>query len=96
MTDPWLLGGAASVIVISMTLVWLVSLGLRNAGIVDVFWGLGFAILAGLGVWVIRDPRTSLFTPKKPTRLPLPARRVGVRLPRVNWFFGHHEYVGDV
>ena len=52
MTDPWLLGAAAAASVISMTLVWLLSLALRNAGIVDVFWGLGFTILVVLSAWL--------------------------------------------
>jgi steroid 5-alpha reductase family enzyme len=31
-----------------MTLLWLVSLALRNASIVDIFWGAGFVVLAWL------------------------------------------------
>jgi steroid 5-alpha reductase family enzyme len=33
-----------------MTLLWLVSLILRDSGIVDVFWGMAFVIVAWLGV----------------------------------------------
>lgn len=35
-------------VVAYVTAIWLVSLALRNASIVDVFWGLGFALLAAL------------------------------------------------
>ena len=28
-----------------MTLLWLVSLALRNSSIVDIFWGAGFVVL---------------------------------------------------
>jgi steroid 5-alpha reductase family enzyme len=35
-------------VVTYVTAIWLVSLALRNASIVDVFWGLGFALLAAL------------------------------------------------
>jgi len=37
-------GIAALVILGSMTLLWLVSLALRNSSIVDIFWGAGFVI----------------------------------------------------
>jgi steroid 5-alpha reductase family enzyme len=43
---PFLVGLAASVGV--FTLLWLVSLPLRNASIVDIFWGPGFVVLAWL------------------------------------------------
>src|SRR3954465_14524357 len=33
-------------IMIYMTAIWLVSLRLKNAGIVDIFWGPGFALSA--------------------------------------------------
>ena len=33
-----------------MGALWLVSLRLRNASIVDIFWGLGFALIAGVGL----------------------------------------------
>ncbi len=35
----------------AVTLLWLLSLRLRDAGIVDVFWGLGFVIC--LLAWVL-------------------------------------------
>src|SRR5712692_10604192 len=31
-----------------VTVIWLLSLRLRNASIIDVFWGLGFVVLATL------------------------------------------------
>lgn len=45
------------VILLSITLLWLLSLALKDASIVDIFWGLGFVILAwtyghfGDGFW---------------------------------------------
>lgn len=39
---------ALGVILLSVTLVWLVSLRLKDSSIVDIFWGLGFVIV----VWV--------------------------------------------
>src|SRR3972149_2024048 len=39
-------GLSLALVLASMTLVWLLSLIVRNASIVDVFWGLGFALLA--------------------------------------------------
>jgi steroid 5-alpha reductase family enzyme len=41
-----ILGIAACALLICLTILWLISLALKNASIVDVFWGLGF-ILAG-------------------------------------------------
>lgn len=40
-----------------MTLVWLASLVLRDASIVDVFWGLGFVVVAWIYL-AAREPRT--------------------------------------
>lgn len=37
---------ALIVILIIMTLLWMVSIGLKNASIVDPFWGLGFVIIS--------------------------------------------------
>lgn len=44
-----LLGLGLLIVLGYMTAVWLLSLALRNASIVDVFWGLGFVLLAA--VW---------------------------------------------
>jgi steroid 5-alpha reductase family enzyme len=41
-----LIGLSAAVVAGCMVALWLLSLALRNAGIVDVFWGLGFVVLA--------------------------------------------------
>ncbi len=41
-----LIGLSVAVAVAYMTGIWLLSLALRNASIVDVFWGLGFVVLA--------------------------------------------------
>jgi len=43
MLETFLLGGAG--VLILAVFVWLVSLWRRDAGIVDVFWGLGFVVL---------------------------------------------------
>jgi steroid 5-alpha reductase family enzyme len=43
-----IIGLSSAVVLAYMTAIWLVSLGLRNASIVDVFWGLGFALLAAV------------------------------------------------
>lgn len=43
----WTVGlSALGLIMLAMTAVWLLSLRLRNASVVDVFWGSGFALLA--------------------------------------------------
>lgn len=41
---------AAAAIFIMMVLLWLLSLAIRNSSIVDIFWGLGFVIVAWLDV----------------------------------------------
>ncbi len=46
------LGATAGAAAVAMTLVWALSLRLRNAGIVDVFWGVGFVLIAALAVWL--------------------------------------------
>jgi steroid 5-alpha reductase family enzyme len=45
-TYIFLLSGA--LIFILITLLWLVSLLIRNASIVDIFWGIGFVLIAWL------------------------------------------------
>lgn len=37
---------------IMMILIWLVSLRMKNAGIIDIFWGLGFVIIAWITFFV--------------------------------------------
>ena len=39
---------AAIVILICITLIWLLSVFLRDASIVDIFWGFGFVIVNGV------------------------------------------------
>jgi len=46
MTLFQIIGLSLGVALIYMTAVWLVSLALRNASIVDAFWGVGFVLLA--------------------------------------------------
>jgi len=43
-----LLGATALTVAGCMIAMWLLSLALRNASIVDIFWGLGFAVIGGL------------------------------------------------
>jgi len=43
-----IIGLSLGVVLAYMTAVWLLSLVLRNASIVDVFWGLGFVLLAAV------------------------------------------------
>src|SRR4051812_25068258 len=38
--------GSAAVIAVAMVLLWMLSLAVRNASIVDIFWGPGFALVA--------------------------------------------------
>jgi steroid 5-alpha reductase family enzyme len=40
---------ALALVLTYVLLIWLSSLALRNASIIDIFWGLGFVLLAGLG-----------------------------------------------
>jgi steroid 5-alpha reductase family enzyme len=47
LTDSRPFTGGLVVAVIAFTLLWLVSLALRNAAIVDVFWGPGFVVVGG-------------------------------------------------
>lgn len=47
---------AGSVILASIALLWLVSLALRDASIIDVFWGLGFVLSAWLYIALL-DPQ---------------------------------------
>lgn len=42
--SPWLLSGL--VVLASMTAIWLLSLRLRDSSIADIFWGLGFVLVA--------------------------------------------------
>jgi len=44
------------VVVVYMTVVWLISLVIKNSSIVDIFWGPGFALLAGAYYLVAPEP----------------------------------------
>ena len=46
----WLASGAT--ILILMTLLWLVSLAIKNSSIVDIFWGTGFVITNWAAAWI--------------------------------------------
>jgi steroid 5-alpha reductase family enzyme len=60
-----LFGATASLVAGCMLALWLVSLALRDASIVDIFWGLGFALI-GLAGFLWTDggssPRSGLIT----------------------------------
>ena len=45
------LGHAAPLVALYLALGWLVSVRLRDASIVDVMWGPGFALVAAVGAW---------------------------------------------
>lgn len=47
--QPFLVG--LGVIMIPLTALWLLSLAIKDASIIDSFWGPGFAILAGWAIW---------------------------------------------
>ena len=47
-----------AVIAIPMSLLWLVSVFRRDAGIVDSFWGLGFAVVSGATLFWSGNPST--------------------------------------
>lgn len=48
---------------VAVTLLWLLSLKLRDASIVDIFWGTGYVLVAALGLWRSggESPRTTVF-----------------------------------
>ncbi len=48
------LGSAATVIVLGLTLTWLISLARRDASIADIAWGLGFVVVAWT-TWSVGD-----------------------------------------
>ena len=48
MSLPELLGLSLAVVAICMAALWLLSLAIKNASIVDIFWGLGFVLLAAV------------------------------------------------
>jgi len=40
----------------ALVIVWCVSLRIRNASIVDVFWGCGFVLVAWMSIWLAGNP----------------------------------------
>lgn len=74
---------AGGVILLYLTLVWLVSVRLKNAGIVDIFWGMGF-VLANAVYFALADgyaPRQLLVT----ILVTLWGLRLSVYIFRRNW-----------
>jgi len=49
----WSLSGI--LILVLMVLLWLLNLRLKNASIVDIFWGLGFIIVFWITTWLNLD-----------------------------------------
>lgn len=43
-TSAFLISGM--IVFVSMTLLWLISLAIKNSSIVDIFWGIGFIVIA--------------------------------------------------
>ncbi len=52
MTLPVLLAHQAAVIALLMVAVWLISIPIKNVGIIDIIWAPGFAVLAGASLYV--------------------------------------------
>ena len=50
MSLPELIAVTGGVVVLYMVAIWLLSIPLRNASIVDIFWGLGFVVVAFLSL----------------------------------------------
>ncbi len=46
MNIGWLMLNSAMIITIFMFMLWLLSLAIKNSSIIDIFWGLGFALIA--------------------------------------------------
>lgn len=66
-----------------MILLWLLSLALKNASIVDIFWGIGFVIVTGVAFWL-----GSGYLPRKQLMLALVAvwgLRLAVHIGIRNW-----------
>lgn len=51
--SAWLTAGI--IILVLMTLLWLLSLYLKNSSIVDIFWGTGFFLSYWMAVWSIGE-----------------------------------------
>jgi steroid 5-alpha reductase family enzyme len=49
---PTLFATALALCAAAMFVLWLVSLALRDASIVDIWWGPGFALIAAAGYWL--------------------------------------------
>ena len=63
MSLPALFLSSAAVILALMSLLWLLSLTLKNASIVDIFWGSGFVIIAWLVLFQLRETFLSTSAP---------------------------------
>jgi steroid 5-alpha reductase family enzyme len=50
--DPVVALAAAMMLAVAMILLWLLSLRLADASIADIFWGVGFVLVAGLACWL--------------------------------------------
>ncbi len=66
------------IILLYVTAIWVASLILKNASIIDIFWGLGFALLAGIGLGLADG---------------LPARRILIGILVAIWGFRLSLYI---
>lgn len=45
----------------AVTLVWLISLIMRDASIIDIFWGFGFSLVGAVCLWLVNPPSAYLW-----------------------------------
>lgn len=75
LSSPWaLIGLNLLALLVAQTLLWLLSLRLRDASIVDIFWGLGFVLVAWLTRLLLDSPSPTSIA------LPIAATLWGLRL----------------
>lgn len=75
---------AGEIILILMTLLWLLSLALRNSSIVDIFWGIGFIVI----VWLAYIYAPQGYLPRKQLMAALVTiwgLRLAFHIGRRNW-----------
>jgi steroid 5-alpha reductase family enzyme len=81
----WQIYGAGFAVIIAfMSLLWLISLRLKNSSIVDIFWGTGFAIVC----WLYFALTPSGFLPRKllvSTLVAIWGLRLSIHILRRNW-----------
>ena len=78
--DAWLAAGL--LVALMITALWLVSLALRDASIVDIFWGLGFVVIA----WAALNLRPLAHLPSRAWLMVLLVTVWGLRLSVYVWW----------